>query len=58
MGLIFGNLHVKTHFLSQWSTKYVPAILSYGEKSAKKSVARQLTDMDEAGRIYLTCPTH
>ena len=52
MGLIVAKLHVKTHFLSQW-TKYVPAILSYAEKSTKKNVLSQLTDIDEAGQYTL-----
>ena len=36
MGLIFVQPDIKTHFIMQWTTKYVPAILEYASKSVKK----------------------
>lgn len=50
MGLIFDKSHIKAHFVSQWMVKYVPAILSYGEKSAKKNVFSVLANMDETSQ--------
>lgn len=32
IGLIVGDSEVKANFLEKWSTKFAPAILSYGEK--------------------------
>ena len=51
MALIFGEADVKAQFHIRWTTKYVPAILRYGEKSAKKDVAKQLAELDEAGKL-------
>ena len=36
MGLIYVKPDIKTHFIMQWTTKYVPAILKYASKSVKK----------------------
>lgn len=35
--------------MTQWLTKYVPAIIAYGEKSCKKKVAGYLSSLDELG---------
>ena len=38
MGLV-GN---ERKFLSQWTTKYIPAILMYGKKVMRKNIARHV----------------
>ena len=40
----------KTAFHTQWMTVYVPAILSYAEKSKKKNITRLLSEMNRAGK--------
>ena len=40
---------VKAHFISQWQTQFVPAIISYAEKSSKKNIRDCLLDLDESG---------
>lgn len=40
LGLVVTDSDVKGNFLNRWSSKYVPAILSYGEKSTKKSITK------------------
>ncbi len=52
MGLIVGQADVKTRFLQKWSN-YVPAILSYGETSTKKSVSRHLAGLEETGKFLV-----
>ena len=47
LGLILGKSNAKGAFLSEWSTKYVPAIVSYGEKSRKTAFADLITSMHE-----------
>ena len=47
MGLIVGIADVKTCFLQKWLSEYVPAIISYGERSRKKSISCHLDDLDE-----------
>lgn len=48
---MFGEADLKTHFHIRWTTKFVPAILRYGEKSTKKNIAKQLAELDEGGKI-------
>ena len=36
-------------FLSEWSTEYVPAIVSYGEKSRKASIIELILSMNSSG---------
>ena len=61
MTLIFGEVDLKTQFHIRWTTKYVPAILRYAEKSTKKNIAKQLAELDEGGKMllhkyyYITC---
>lgn len=49
LGLIVGNSGIKAHFLTQWMTKFVPAILSYGENHSKRAVFHQLAGLDQTG---------
>lgn len=49
MRLIFSQTDVKAQFLTQWSTKYVPAIITYGRSCSKKKIADCLTSLDELG---------
>ena len=39
----------KTTFMQQWTTVYVPAILSYAEKNKKKNIVGYLASMNKAG---------
>ena len=40
----------KATFHTQWTTVYVPAILSYGEKIKKKNITSLLAVMNRAGK--------
>ena len=50
MGLVVGNERIKSKFLSQWTTKYIPAILMYGKKVMRKNIARHVMNVDEASK--------
>ena len=43
LGLILDKSDAKQMFITEWSTKFVPAIISYGEKLGKPAIisARQ-----------------
>ncbi len=45
MELVLGS-SIKAHFVSLWKARFVPAIISYAEKSSKKNVQ---DDLDESG---------
>ena len=49
MGLIFAKPDIKTHFIMQWTTKYVPAILEYASKSVKKNIRSILATVKHEG---------
>ena len=49
MSLIFGKTNIKTQFLTEWN-RYVPAILTYAEKSGKKGIAKHVKDRNECGK--------
>ena len=51
MELVLGS-SIKTHFISLWKTRFVPAIISYAEKSSKKSVRDLILDLDESGKRF------
>ena len=58
LGLILGKADAKGAFLSEWNMKYVPAILSYGEKSRKTTIVDLITSMNASGKymyILLIC---
>lgn len=44
MSLIFGKANIKAQFLTEWN-RYVPAILTYAEKSGKKNIVRHINNM-------------
>lgn len=50
MGLINGNNDIKAKFIHEWSSKYVPAILSYAENSSRKSVYNHFKSMNVGGK--------
>lgn len=50
MGLINGNDDIKAAFLQNWITKYIPAIISYGQSSSKKNVRDCLKNLDVTGQ--------
>ena len=50
MGLVLGKPEVKSFFLKQWSTKYVPAILEYASSSAKKSISSIVSSIQQEGK--------
>ena len=37
-GLILGRSSAKRAFISEWCTKYVPAIISYGKRNSKRAI--------------------
>ena len=50
---IMYELLMQIEFMSRWTSKYVPAILSYAEKHSKKNVFGLLADLDDASKIFL-----
>jgi hypothetical protein len=50
MGLIYAQPNVRVEFLKQWS-KFVTAVLSYGENHSKKSVNKMTSDIQESGQF-------
>ena len=50
--LILGKADAKSAFLSEWNTKYVPAIVSYGEKSRKTAITDLITSMNSSGECF------
>ena len=51
MSLIVDRKDVKTSFINEWS-KFVPAIIAYGQKSTKKSIITILSSLDIIGISY------
>ena len=49
LGLIFGKSDIKSQFVTRWSMEYVPAIITYGQKSTKKSISSQMEELDDTG---------
>ena len=49
LGLILGKSNAKHVFTMEWSTKYVPAIISYGEKLQKQSITSMISLMKPSG---------
>lgn len=50
MGLIYDKSDVRIEFLKQWS-KFVSAVLSYGENHSKRNVFKLVIDLDESGQF-------
>ena len=48
MGLVIGKSDIRVAFERQWS-KFVPAILQYGENSQKKGLQSRMLTMYETG---------
>ena len=48
MGLINDQPDVRAQFLKQWS-KFIPAIIAYGDSSSKRRVCSHVYDLDECG---------
>ena len=53
LGLILGKGDAKGDFLLEWSTKYVPAIISYGEKSRKTAIVDLIASMKASGKYII-----
>ena len=49
LGMIFGKSDIKSQFLTRWGMEYVPAIITYGQKSTKKSISSHMEDLDDTG---------
>ena len=49
MALIFEKPDIKTQFMMTLVEKYVPAILSFAEKSSKKKVKQLQHEVDKSG---------
>ena len=48
MGLINNQPDVRAQFLEQWS-KFIPAIIAYGDSSSKSRVCSYVYDLDDCG---------
>ena len=53
-GLILGKSNAKVDFTSEWNTKYVPGIITYGQQSGKKAINSVTHDVDMAGMFLYT----
>ena len=51
LGLILGKSDAKQMFVSEWSTKFVPAIISYGEKLGKTAITDIIKAMKTSGKL-------
>lgn len=49
-GLILGKAHAKSDFIAEWCTKYVPAIISYGQTCGKRAISTIIEDLNEHGK--------
>ena len=49
LGLILGKSDAKGTFVTEWNTKYVPAIIAYGEKLRKSGVG-EISSMTSSGK--------
>ena len=50
MCLIVDRKDVKTSFIREWE-KFIPAIISYGQRSTKKSIVDILSSLDTMGKF-------
>ena len=48
-GLILGQSKAKQDFVTEWCTKYIPAVISYGKRSTKHAIEEILEKLDTAG---------
>ena len=58
LGLILGKNDAKRTFTTEWNTKYISAIISYGEKLRKSSVSEIISSMNSAGKslpMHFSC---
>ena len=54
LGLLLGKSDAKRTFVTQWNTKYVPAIITYGEKLRKSGISEIISSMTSSGKcMYL-----
>ena len=51
LSLIVGKSGAKQMFISEWSTKFVPAIISYGEKLGKPAITDIISAMETSGKL-------
>ena len=51
INLVCDTTNIKSHFVTEWNTKYVPAILSYADKNTKKIFSNHLTKLNIAGQF-------
>ena len=52
-GLILGRSNAKQAFISEWCTKYIPAIISYGERTTKCAIREILEELYAAGKMFI-----
>ena len=52
-GLILGKSNAKTDFITEWCSKYVPAIISYGQKCGKRAISSIIDDLNEHGKLLM-----
>ena len=58
LSLILGKSDAKQMFISEWNTKYVPAIISYGEKLGKAAISDIISAMNSSGKLILATVNH
>ena len=51
LGLILGKSDAKQMFIAEWGTKFVPAIISYGEKLGKPAITEIISAMKTSGKL-------
>lgn len=49
-GLIVGKNNAKKDFTTEWCSKYVPAVISYGQKCGKRAISTIIDDLNEHGK--------
>ena len=47
-GLILGRSNAKHAFVTEWCTKYIPAIISYGESNIERAIREILENLNVA----------
>ncbi len=52
LGLILGKSDAKGTFITEWNTRYVPAILGYGEKLRKPGINEIISSMTSSGKSF------
>ena len=49
LDLVFAKSDIKSQFLTRCSMEFVPSIITYGQKSTKKSISSHMENLDDTG---------